>query len=690
MDKPSTHFPAATGERLKADGRRENGFLDDNGKFVKRNRAEGYVIQCDGNNAIIMAEGGGDAAGSDDYWAVGQMISVRVNENRIVGFVYKVDTVAEAWDPKAINQLRVVIEIVGEVRQTENGAPVFSRGVTTYPYMGAVAHRIRAIDLEAMYTSENGGLAIGTLSQDERVSATIDVEKLLSRHFAVVGSTGVGKSTAIALLLRKIVEIRPQLRALVLDPHNEFAAAFGDKALTIDANQLDLPYWMFRFEEFIEVIYRGRPAPVDERDALQDLIPLAKQRYESGGRPEASVLVRNQQEISNHTADTPVPYRMQDLLALIDERIGQLEGKEDRPHLRAIRNRLRTLLFDNRFQFMFGRNAVSDCMQATLAKVFRLPIDGKPICVFEMSNLPSEVVNAVVSVLCRIAFELATSSDGSIETLVLCEEAHRYIPADKSAGFLPTRLAISRIAKEGRKYGVHLGIVTQRPGELDQTILSQCSTIFAMRLANEYDQEIIRRASVGAAKSTLSFLSSIANRECIAFGEAFQTPMRMQFENLPGEHLPGAHIYEQRDAIANGKKAPNLGKVIARLRTEGAAEDGNGKVSWSAPARETEGQDRGADPGGQDMLSRVRARVLLADDDANDEGADNAQLQTNADASEKAHRPVVPSGRSAQSPKPEPRAANDKQRTSRFDLSDRSAAGRTTNNDLMKQFRPKR
>ncbi|RLQ88144.1 ATP-binding protein [Notoacmeibacter ruber] len=689
MGNPPKPSPASNSDRLSVAGRRDDGFLDNTGEFVKRNRAEGHVIQCDGENAIILAQGGADAAGSDDYWAVGQMISVRVNENRIVGFVYKVDTIETSWKPKAVNPLRIMIEIVGEVRPSSNGTATFSRGVTTYPYMGAIAHRIRAVDLEAMYATESDGVTIGTLSQDDRVAAKIDVHKLLSRHFAVVGSTGVGKSTAIALLLRKIMESRDNLRALVLDPHNEFAAAFGDKALTIDANQLDLPYWMFRFEEFMEVVYRGHPAPTDEKDALQDLIPLAKQRYQSGGRPEASLLMRNQPEISNFTADTPVPYRMQDLLALVDERLGQLEGKEDRPHLRAIRNRLRTLLYDKRFHFMFGRNAVSDCMQATIAKVFRLPINDKPICVFEMSNLPSEVVNAVVSVLCRIAFDLAVSSEGTIETLVLCEEAHRYIPADQSAGFLPTRLAISRIAKEGRKYGVHLGIVTQRPGELDQTILSQCSTIFAMRLANEFDQEIIRRASVGAARSTLSFLSSIANRECIAFGEAFHTPMRMQFETLSEDYLPGARIYEQQNAMTAGKKTPNLTRVIARMRQENSTNDEDNSASWSP--NETGGSAGSGTNAAPDeaqeqeaLMEKLRARVL-SDEDQDSEGDRPLQTATSASPSPKRQETRETEGQrgNAESSTKRPSA-------SRFAVPDQSARLRPSNSDLLKQFRPKR
>ncbi|MCB1383604.1 MAG: DUF87 domain-containing protein [Notoacmeibacter sp.] len=534
----------------------------------QRNRTEGYVVDCDGERAVIAAEAGIHAAGSDDYWAVGQMISVRVGSNRLVGLIYKVDVPDHTWQIEDNNVVHIYIELVGQVSTGDNGKANFSTGITSYPHMGAVAHRIRSGDLKAIYESTSReAVSIGEVTQDRSIPALIDIDKLLARHFAVVGTTGVGKSTAVSLILRKVVEKRPDIRVIVLDPHNEFTTAFADKAITVDANQLDLPFWIFKLEELTEVIFRGRTPVANEVDALRDLIPLAKERYRRAETGQsASQLLKRDRDVTSLTADTPVPYRIVDLLQLIDDRAGQLDGKSDRPYLRALKNRIESLLGDPRFRFMFGAKTISDTLQPVISHVFRLPQRGKPICVFEMSNLPAEVVNSVVSVLCRMAFDLALSSDGAIQTLMVCEEAHRYIPSDPNAGFWPTRQAIARIAKEGRKYGVYLGVITQRPGELDQTILSQCNTIFAMRLGNDRDQEIIRKAITGAARSMTNFLSSVANRECIAFGEAFHAPMRMVFETIAAKDLPGAHIYEQQARMKTGTEAINLDQIIKRMR----------------------------------------------------------------------------------------------------------------------------
>ena len=135
----------------------------------------------------------------------------------------------------------------------------------------------------------------------------------------------------------------------------------------------------------------------------------------------------------------------------------------------------------------------------SLSQLFRLPPNGKPMTVMQLAGFPAEVVDSVVSVLCRMAFEFGLWSDGAVQLLFVCEEAHRYAPADRSIGFGPTRKAVSRIAKEGRKYGVFLGLVTQRPAELDATIISQCCTLFAMRMANDRDQAVIRAAVSDAA-----------------------------------------------------------------------------------------------------------------------------------------------------------------------------------------------
>lgn len=533
----------------------------------KRNRAEGYVIECNGNRAIVAATGGKSSSASEDYWAVGQLISVRVGEQRVVGMICDIEVPTQVWDNEHDNIIHVKIELVGEIRtDSKDGSPYFSGGIKSYPHMGSVAHRIRHDDLAAVYAASGAKtVTIGNLSQDASIPALIDVDKLLSRHFAVVGSTGVGKSTAVTLLLRKIVETRPDIRVLILDPHNEFASAFPDHAITIESDTLELPFWLFRLEEFQEVVFRGRPVIPEEVDALRDLIPIAKARFKKNTSSEKAGL-RRDKENTTFTADTPVPYRITELLALIEERIGLLDGRAERPHLRALKNRLDSLVGDPRFRFMFSQKTVDDSIAATVGHIFRIPQNGKPICAFQLSGIPSEVVNSVASILCRLAFDLAMWSDGTIQTLVVCEEAHRYIPADPNAGFFPTRQAIARIAKEGRKYGVYLAVISQRPSELDATILSQCNTVFAMRLGNERDKEIIRQSVSGAAQSTISFLSSIANREAIAFGEALATPMRLMFETVAASKLPGSHIYANQAKLLAGEAGVSLDTVINRMR----------------------------------------------------------------------------------------------------------------------------
>ena len=167
---------------------------------------------------------------------------------------------------------------------------------------------------------------------------------------------------------------------------------------------------------------------------------------------------------------------------------------------------------DPRYAFMFDNaNVGGDTMAEVLSQLFRMPANGKPMTIMQLAGFPSEVVDAVMSVLCRMAFDFGLWSDGAIQLLFVCEEAHRYASVDRNIGFGPTRRAISRIAKEGRKYGVFLGLVTQRPAELDPTIISQCSTLFAMRLSNDRDQALVRSAVSDAAASLLAFLPSLGD-----------------------------------------------------------------------------------------------------------------------------------------------------------------------------------
>jgi len=249
-----------------------------------------------------------------------------------------------------------------------------------------------------------------------------------------------------------------------------------------------------------------------------------------------------------------VPYRISDLIELINERMGKLENRSSWMKYHSIITRIETLGQDSRYAFMFDGIFVEDMMSKVLGDLFRLPIDKQPITVMQLAGFPSEVVDSVVSVLCRLAFELGLWSDGTVPVLVACEESHRYAPADRKLGFGPTRKALSRIAKEGRKYNVFLGVITQRPADLDATILSQCSTVFAMRMANDRDQAIVRSAVPDAGASLIGFLASLGNREAVAFGEGVALPTRLRFADLPAEFLPrsqseGNARFEQTDAL---------------------------------------------------------------------------------------------------------------------------------------------
>jgi len=230
--------------------------------------------------------------------------------------------------------------------------------------------------------------------------------------------------------------------------------------------------------------------------------------------------------------------------------------------------RIETARNDPRYGFMFDNaNVGGDTMVETLATLFRLPPNGIPMTIMQLAGFPAEVVDSVASVLLRMAFEFGLWSDGAFPLLVVCEEAHRYAPADRAIGFGPTRKAVSRIAKEGRKYGVFLGLITQRPAELDATIISQCSTLFAMRMANDRDQAIVRSAVSDAAGSLIGFVPSLGTREVFAFGEGVALPTRLRFKELAAEFIPHSEAVTraQMDSAA-GVDVGFLVSVVERWR----------------------------------------------------------------------------------------------------------------------------
>ena len=498
----------------------------------------GRVISVRGSLARVGLLASGQAVPVSEARAtVGRFISIRcATATTIIAMITEVS--CENQPSSDEYMATASVDLLGEISGGDR--PKFQRGVTNYPTIGDAVDLVTAEDLRTVYApSGSDQINIGTLQQDSSVIAYVDVEEMLSKHFAVLGSTGVGKSTSVSLLLNEILKARPNLRVFLLDVHNEYGRCFGDRALVLNPRNLKLPFWLFNFEEIVDVLFGGRPGVPEELDVLAEVIPMAKGLYTQYQNSDRLGLKRVDPKSGGYTVDTPVPYRLTDLISLIDERMGKLENRSSRIIYHKLISRIETVRNDPRYTFMFDNaNVGGDTMAEVISHLFRLPANGRPMTIMQLAGFPAEVVDSVVSVLCRMAFDFGLWSDGVSPLLFVCEEAHRYASADRNIGFGPTRKAVSRIAKEGRKYGVFLGLVTQRPAELDATIISQCNTLFAMRLANDRDQALLRSAVSDAAANLLSFVPSLGTREVLAFGEGVALPTRLRFKEVPVHQLP--------------------------------------------------------------------------------------------------------------------------------------------------------
>ena len=499
----------------------------------------GQVLSVRGSEAHVGLPGSPD---DDDARAtVGTFLALEAGPDlRLVGMITQV---AANLDGRHGGSHRViaVVDLMGEIKRDADGIPQFRRGVAEYPAINDKCTVMTKSELALIFRAKSArSIKIGHLHQDSSIPVHVDVDSLLSKHFAVLGSTGVGKSSGVAAMLGEILEVRTDLRVFLLDGHNEYGNCFGDQAHVISPKSLKLPFWLFNFEEFCDVIYAGRPGVDEEIEILAELIPIAKSsytQYKSGA--DRLTLKRQDPRTTGFTVDTPVPYLLQDLVALIDEQMGKLDNRTSRMNYNRLMLRIETIRKDPRYGFMFDNaNVGGDTMAELLSQLFRLEHNGKRMSIMQLAGLPVEVVDAVVCLLCRLAFYFGLWSDGAVPLLFICEEAHRYASSDPATGFGPTRRALSRIAKEGRKYGVYLGLVTQRPAELDPTIISQCNTMFAMRMANDRDQALLRSAVSDAAANLLAFVPSLGTREVVAFGEGVPLPARLIFRPLAPERIP--------------------------------------------------------------------------------------------------------------------------------------------------------
>ncbi|MCR9194543.1 MAG: DUF87 domain-containing protein [Hyphomonas sp.] len=424
------------------------------------------------------------------------------------------------------------IELFGEALRTGLGESEFDfqRGVVTYPLPGQGIFVASVKELSRIYhRPDKPSIHIGTLSQASSLPVYLMTDDLLGKHFAVLGTTGSGKSCSVTVLLRSILDVAPKAHVILLDPHNEYRRAFPGDAEIIDPTTLNLPHWLLNFEESVELfIGKTEHVATSQTNILKDAMLSARRAFGLPGVASEKI-----------TVDTPVPYTLGKLVEHIDANMPTQASKQD-SYLK-IKNKIDTLQQDSRFSFLIRPDDdVTDNLKDIVAQYLRIPVLDKPLSIIDLSGVPSDVVDVVVSVLCRMIFDFAVWSPRPVQVpvVLVCEEAHRYAPRRDDASFQPTKQALSRIAKEGRKYGVGLGLISQRPSELAESILSQCNTLIALRMSNEQDQNFVQRALPDSVRSLVNVLPTLRTQEALVVGEGSVVPVRLRFNDLPEENRP--------------------------------------------------------------------------------------------------------------------------------------------------------
>ena len=457
---------------------------------------------------------------------VGSQVKMQAGSTWLVA---NVRTLQTGNDGKLLAQ----IDFLGEGQSVGGGRMAnFRRGVTRYPIPGCEVLPVTTEDMRAIFAAaDDPHVEIGTVYPTDDIRGTLYIDPMLSKHFAVLGSTGTGKSTSVALILHRISQFSPEGHIVMIDPHGEYSAAFKSCGELFNVDNLQLPYWLLNFEEHCEVMLT-----TDGAERQRDADILAKVLLAARTKSKSS------EQFGKVTVDSPIPYLLTDLNQILVAEMGKLDRAGDTTPYQRLKNKLDELRADPRYTFMFSGMLVSDTMGSFIGKLFRLPSHGRPISIVDVSGVPSEVTSVVVSVLARMVFDYAiwSRTEAQRPILLVCEEAHRYVPKDESSGGQAVRKILERIAKEGRKYGVSLGLITQRPSDLAEGVLSQCGTIISMRLNNDRDQACVRAAMPEGARGFLDAIPALRNRECIVCGEGVAIPIRVRFDDLEPEKRPAS------------------------------------------------------------------------------------------------------------------------------------------------------
>ena len=487
----------------------------------------------------------------------------------------------------------IEVQLVGEAYASE----AFQRGVSIFPTLEDEVHIVTEEDLSVIYApSGTSAISIGTLAASESLKAYIDIDKLVTRHCAIVGSTGSGKSNTVAALLKSLTTGEfPSSRIIVIDPHGEYGAALTDVAKIFSIgdkkNPLLVPYWALSFDELAWFIVNKKNAT----ETAQDL-RFREMIYDSK-KQKCVNLKAGKVDKNSITSDSPIPFSLKQIWYDLDRELRvtyndtprtiealikegnpeKLEPASFQPHgagaiaphkplqgslMGAYVSRMISRLKDKRFDFLLNPQEYDGETKDLHNLLEDWVGHDKPITVLDFGGVPSDLTDLIVGVLTRILYEGMywgrdiPSVGRTRPLLVVFEEAHSYLPKGGSSQFIEGYAAqsVRRILKEGRKYGIGALVVSQRPSELDETILSQCGTFISLRLTNAEDQCRIKATVPDTLASLADLLPALRTGEAIILGEATQIPSRVRIpliEPRPNSDDPKVGICWRKGKIKN-------------------------------------------------------------------------------------------------------------------------------------------
>lgn len=415
----------------------------------------------------------------------------------------------------------------------------FERGISNFPLPLQSVYLTPVSELKQIFTTAEKSadlIKIGTYSGTGGADCLADLTELLGKHTAILGSTGSGKSGAVTVVLKSILSKREQFtnwkpRIIILDPHNEYSKAFGQQCevYSTDNGSLSLPYWLLNLGEFSDLLL-GK-----SEFAATTQINIIKRALLECRKEGAIKIGINPEKI---TIDSPIPFEITRFRDVIDTDKPTQESKQD-SH-KSILNKIDTLCADARFNFLMTNWATG---KDEIAVVFNQFISNEhPIHIIDLQGIPNEIGGIVSSVVARSLFNFkiweTVEERSSNPVLLVCEEAHRYVPNRGEAQYQSAQEAIKRIAKEGRKYGLSLMLVTQRPSELENTVLSQANSWIVLRLTNETDREYIKGILPDSLTGLTKSLSGLKKREALFVGLAAMIPSKITLNYLEENDRP--------------------------------------------------------------------------------------------------------------------------------------------------------